>query len=448
MDQTYMKKENVLKLLITMALPMVISMLVNSLYNIVDSFFVAQISEDAMTAISLVFPMQNFINSVMIGFGIGINSVISFYMGAQDKVQADKAASQGILLATIHGIVMTAGCIMLIKPFLCMFTNDSSIVELGLQYSYIAFAFSTILAWQLVFEKTFQAVGRMTTTMICMMVGFVVNIVLDPVMILMLGWGVTGAALATIIGNIAACLFYLQYFLRKKSTLSISWKYFKVGEGIAKSVVAIGIPASLNNILMSFANIILNQALVGYGDTPVAAMGVALKSNMLVVLLQIGLCVGIQPLIGYNYGAGNKKRLMQVFKFTGIVSVIMGTILTLFMMVARKSLVQVFINDAQVITYGIQMVIALQLSAPFLGILFLCINTIQGMGKAIPSLLLTVCRQGLIFIPLIFILNHMFGLEGVIYAQPAADYLSIVVAILICTHLFRTMEHRNESVEA
>ena len=169
MDQAYMKKENVLKLLITMALPMVISMLVNSLYNIVDSFFVAQISEDAMTAISLVFPMQNFINSVMIGFGIGINSVISFYMGAQDKVQADKAASQGILLATIHGIVMTAGCIMLIKPFLCMFTNDSSIVELGLQYSYIAFAFSTILAWQLVFEKTFQAVGRMTASMTAML---------------------------------------------------------------------------------------------------------------------------------------------------------------------------------------------------------------------------------------------------------------------------------------
>ena len=250
-----------------------------------------------------------------------------------------------------------------------------------------------------------------------------------------------------IIGNIAACLFYLQYFLRKKSTLSISWKYFKVGEGIAKSVVAIGIPASLNNILMSFANIVLNQALVGYGDTPVAAMGVAMKSNMLVVLLQIGLCVGIQPLIGYNYGAGNKKRLMQVFKFTGIVSVVMGTILTLFMMAARKTLVQVFINDAQVIAYGIQMVIALQLSAPFLGILFLRINTIQGMGKALPSLILTICRQGLIFIPLIFVLNAMFGLDGVIYAQPAADYLSIVVAILICAHLFRTMDHREEKAE-
>ena len=145
-----------------------------------------------------------------------------------------------------------------------------------------------------------------------------------------------------------------------------------------------------------------------------AAMGVALKSNMLVVLLQIGLCVGIQPLIGYNYGSGNKKRLMQVFKFTGVVSVIMGMLLTLFMIIARKTMIQVFINDAEVVSYGIRMVVALQLSAPFIGILFLCINTIQGMGKALPSLVLTVCRQGLIFIPLIFILNAMLGLDGVI----------------------------------
>ena len=173
-----------------------------------------------------------------------------------------------------------------------------------------------------------------------------------------------------------------------------------------------------------------------------AAMGVALKSNMLVVLLQIGLCVGIQPLIGYNYGSGNKKRLMQVFKFTGVVSVIMGMLLTLFMIIARKTMIQVFINDAEVVSYGIRMVVALQLSAPVIGILFLCINTIQGMGKALPSLILTVCRQGLIFIPLIFILNALLGLDGVIYAQPAADYLSILVGIMICVHLFRSMEHR------
>ena len=231
MDQTYMKKENVLKLLITMALPMVISMLVNSLYNIVDSFFVAQISEDAMTAISLVFPMQNFINSVMIGFGIGINSVISFYMGAQDKVQADKAASQGILLATIHGIVMTAGCIMLIKPFLCMFTNDSSIVELGLQYSYIAFAFSTILAWQLVFEKTFQAVGRMTASMTAMLGGCITNIVLDPMLIFGIGifpdLGIRGAAIATGIGQTVSLLVYVIIYILRPMPVRFTRKCMK-----------------------------------------------------------------------------------------------------------------------------------------------------------------------------------------------------------------------------
>ena len=291
------------------------------------------------------------------------------------------------------------------------------------------------------FANILRGEGASRESMVGNLLGTIVNIILDPVMILGLGWGVSGAALATIIGNIAACFFYISYYVRGKSMLSIHVKDFRMGERIAASVAAIGIPASLNNILMSFANIILNQALVGYGDTPVAAMGVALKSNMLVVLLQIGLCVGIQPLIGYNYGSGNKKRLMQVFKFTGVVSVIMGMLLTLFMIIARKTMIQVFINDAEVVSYGIRMVVALQLSAPFIGILFLCINTIQGMGKALPSLILTICRQGLVFIPLILVLNSMFGLDGVIYAQPAADYISIVLSVVICMLIFKNMEH-------
>ena len=210
-----------------------------------------------------------------------------------------------------------------------------AIIAIGAPFIMFSTAFANILRGE----------GASRESMVGNLIGTVVNIILDPIMILVLGWGVTGAALATIIGNIAACLYYIAYYLRGKSTLSIHFRDFKMGDGIASGVAGIGIPASLNNILMSFANIILNQALVGYGDTPVAAMGVAMKSNMLVVLLQIGLCVGIQPLIGYNYGARNKKRLMSVFKFTGLVSVIMGTILTLIMIVARKTMIQMFIND-------------------------------------------------------------------------------------------------------
>ena len=156
MDQTYMKEQSVLKLILSMALPMVLSMMVSSLYNIVDSFFIARISEDAMTALSLVYPVQNLVNAVMIGFGIGINAVISFYLGAQDKEMADRAATQGMLLGTIHGIGFMILGIVVMRPFLQMFTGNAQIVDYGVRYSRIAFLFATALSWQLVFEKTLQ----------------------------------------------------------------------------------------------------------------------------------------------------------------------------------------------------------------------------------------------------------------------------------------------------
>ncbi len=286
------------------------------------------------------------------------------------------------------------------------------------------------------FGNILRGEGASKESMAGNLIGTVTNIILDPIMILVFGWGVAGAAIATVIGNIAASAFYVGYFLKRKSSLSIHFKDFRIKDRIAFSVTAIGIPASLNNILMSCANIILNLALTGYGDTPVAAMGVAMKSNMLVVLLQIGLCAGIQPLIGYNYGAKNKKRLMEIFRFTGICAVSMGTVLTIGMVIARQFLIQAFIDNPDVIAYGIQMVIALQLSGPAIGILFLCINTIQGMGKALPSLILTICRQGVVFIPSVFVLNKLFALDGVIYAQPFADYVSIALSVVLCLGLF------------
>ena len=375
-------------------------------------------------------------------FGIGGSSAISRALGERRKDRAWHISSFCCYGSLGLGVMVAVISVLGMEQILHLIGASENTIGFARQYLTIISIGAPTIMFSTAFANILRGEGASRESMVGNLLGTIVNIILDPVMILGLGWGVSGAALATIIGNIAACFFYISYYVRGKSMLSIHVKDFRMGEGIAASVAAIGIPASLNNILMSFANIILNQALVGYGDTPVAAMGVALKSNMLVVLLQIGLCVGIQPLIGYNYGSGNKKRLMQVFKFTGVVSVIMGMLLTLFMIIARKTMIQVFINDAEVVSYGIRMVVALQLSAPFIGILFLCINTIQGMGKALPSLVLTVCRQGLIFIPLIFILNAMLGLDGVIYAQPAADYLSILVGIMICMHLFRSMEHR------
>lgn len=437
------EKAPVPKAVATMAVPTMISMLVVVIYNMADTFFIGQTKDPLqVAAVSLATPVFMIFMALGHLFGIGGSSAISRALGERRKDRAWHISSFCCYGLLGLGVMVAVISVLGMEQILHLIGASENTIGFARQYLTIISIGAPTIMFSTAFANILRGEGASRESMIGNLLGTIVNIILDPVMILGLGWGVSGAALATIIGNIAACFFYISYYVRGKSMLSIRVKDFRMGDGIAASVAAIGIPASLNNILMSFANIILSQALVGYGDTPVAAMGVALKSNMLVVLLQIGLCVGIQPLIGYNYGSGNKKRLMQVFKFTGVVSVIMGMLLTLFMIIARKTMIQVFINDAEVVSYGIRMVVALQLSAPFIGILFLCINTIQGMGKALPSLVLTVCRQGLIFIPLIFILNAMLGLDGVIYAQPAADYLSILVGIMICVHLFRSMEHR------
>ena len=437
------EKAPVPKAVATMAVPTMLSMLVVVIYNMADTFFIGQTKDPLqVAAVSLATPVFMIFMALGHLFGIGGSSAISRALGERRKDRAWHISSFCCYGSLGLGVMVAVISVLGMEQILHMIGASENTIGFARQYLTIISIGAPTIMFSTAFANILRGEGASRESMVGNLLGTIVNIILDPVMILGLGWGVSGAALATIIGNIAACFFYISYYVRGKSMLSIHVKDFRMGEGIAASVAAIGIPASLNNILMSFANIILNQALVGYGDTPVAAMGVALKSNMLVVLLQIGLCVGIQPLIGYNYGSGNKKRLMQVFKFTSVVSVIMGMLLTLFMIIARKTMIQVFINDAEVVSYGIRMVVALQLSAPFIGILFLCINTIQGMGKALPSLILTVCRQGLIFIPLIFILNALLGLDGVIYAQPAADYLSILVGIMICVHLFRSMEHR------
>ena len=444
------EKAPVPKAVATMAVPTMISMLVVVIYNMADTFFIGQTKDPLqVAAVSLATPVFMIFMALGHLFGIGGSSAISRALGERRKDRAWHISSFCCYGSLGLGVMVAVISVLGMEQILHLIGASENTIGFARQYLTIISIGAPTIMFSTAFANILRGEGASRESMIGNLLGTIVNIILDPVMILGLGWGVSGAALATICSQFIGMLWVLYHFYSPKTYIRFQRHSMRLKQhiianifAIAASVAAIGIPASLNNILMSFANIILNQALVGYGDTPVAAMGVALKSNMLVVLLQIGLCVGIQPLIGYNYGSGNKKRLMQVFKFTGVVSVIMGMLLTLFMIIARKTMIQVFINDAEVVSYGIRMVVALQLSAPFIGILFLCINTIQGMGKALPSLVLTVCRQGLIFIPLIFILNAMLGLDGVIYAQPAADYLSILVGIMICMHLFRSMEHR------
>lgn len=431
------------KAVTVMAVPTIITMLVVVIYNMADTFFIGQ-TNDAMqvAAVSLANPVFMVFMAFGNLFGIGGSSAISRALG-EKRIERAKQITAFCCYASLGlGVILSVVFIIGMDGLLALIgASDNTIGYAGQYLTWISLG-APFIMFGTAFGNILRGEGAAKESMIGNLIGTVTNIILDPIMILGLGWGVTGAAIATVIGNMAACGFYLAYFIRKKSALSIHPKYFKMGEGIATGIMAIGIPASLNNILMSCANIILNNILAGYGDTPVAAMGVAMKANMLVVLLQIGLCTGIQPLIGYSYGSGNVKRLKKVFRFTGICALVMGTSLTILMVIAREYIIHAFIDDVAVVEAGIEMMIALQLPGPVLGILFLCINTLQGMGKALPSLLLTICRQGLIFVPLVFILNAIWGLEGVIYAQAAADFVSIVLALAICMTVLHKLERR------
>ena len=435
----------VAKAVTVMAVPTMISMLVVVIYNMADTFFIGQTGDPMqVAAVSLATPVFMVFMALGNLFGIGGSSAISRALGEKKAERAKNISSFCCYGSLGLGIIMALLFLVGMDGILKLIGASANTIGYARDYlTYIAFG-GPFIMFGTAFGNILRGEGAAKESMIGNMIGTVTNIVLDPIMILGLNWGVVGAAVATVIGNMAASGFYLLYFLRKKSSLSIRLGDFKAGERIAAGVMAIGIPASLNNILMSCANIVLNQVLISYGDTPVAAMGVAMKANMLLVLLQIGLCSGIQPLIGYNYGARNRKRLMQVFRFTGICAVVMGTLLTILMVAARETIIRAFIDDGQVIAYGIQMVIALQISGPVLGILFLCINTIQGMGKAVPSLVLTICRQGVVFIPSVYILNGSFGLDGVIYAQPVADFISIVMSLVICLGIFRKMDKERQ----
>ena len=230
-DESFMKEKPVLGLVLSMSLPMVISMLVNALYNIIDSYFVAKISEDAMTALSLVYPVQNFVNAVAIGFGVGINAVIAVHLGAGYRDKADKAATQGILLSVVHGILFTVACIAIMPWFMARYTDNAQIIDLGVRYSTIVFGFSIIINLGLVFEKVFQSVGNMKVTMIALMAGCIVNIVLDPLFIFGIGpfpkMNIEGAALATGIGQTVTLAIYLVVYFTRPISVKIRKKYLR-----------------------------------------------------------------------------------------------------------------------------------------------------------------------------------------------------------------------------
>ncbi len=435
MNDTFMKEKPVLPLILSMTLPMVLSMLVNSLYNIIDSFFVAQISEEAMTALSLVYPVQNFINAVGIGFGVGINSVIAFYLGAGDNKKADQAATQGLVLAMIHGVVMTVCCITMMPAFLGMFTSSKTVIELGARYSVIAFAFTLIIIVGITFEKLFQAVGNMKTTMISLMCGCITNIVLDPVLIFGYGpfpkMGIEGAALATGIGQALTLAIYLVVYFVRPIPVHIRRQYFLFNKKMVIKLYSIGIPATLNLALPSLLISVLNAILAAYSEVYILVLGIYYKLQTFIYLPANGIVQGMRPLIGYNYGAGENKRVSQIYKIVLCMSGIIMVLGTVICLLIPGQLIGLFTHTEATIQTGET---ALRIiSAGFLvsAVSVISSGALEGLGKGTPSLLISLFRYVVVIIPIAFLLSRLFGAVGVWNAFWITEAITAIISICI-----------------
>lgn len=435
MNEDFMKEKPILPLLTTMALPMVISMLVNSLYNIIDSLFVAKISEDAMTAISLVYPVQNFINAVAIGFGVGINALISFHLGAKEGEKANIAATHGFFFSILHGVILTIGSIALIPTFLSRFTTDSNVLKSGVEYANIVFVFSIIIMMNLTFEKVFQSVGRMNVSMIGLMLGCIANIILDPLLIFGIGFfpkmGMRGAALATGIGQLLTLIFYLfAYFLRPIS-VRISRKYLILDKHLDLKLYGIGIPAILNLALPSLLISFLNGLLAAYDQCYVVVVGIYYKLQTFLYLPANGIIQGMRPLVGFNYGAGEIKRVKKIYHLTLCMN---GVIMLLGMIIcftASPYLIGMFTDNATTISAGSNALRIICCGFLISTVSITASGALEGLSKGRQSLIISLLRYILFIIPIAFVLCKAFGPQYVFHAFWITEILTAAIAALL-----------------
>lgn len=420
-------------------IPSIISMLMVLVYNLADTFFIGQTKNAYMVAaVSLATPAFLLFMAVGMLFGIGGTSLISRLLGEGKKEKAMHACSFcfwtsaaagvfGMLLINLaaESVAKIVGATPDTFDYVVEYLK---IVSYGIPFLVIGNAFSSII----------RAEGKASKAMAGMIIGNLANIILDPVMILGLNMNVGGAAAATTIGNVLSALFYIFHFVSGKSALTIDPRLYKAGEGIAKGVLAIGIPASLNSMLMSTSNVVINNLMTAHGDMAVAGLGVAMKVNMIAVMLLIGLGTGIQPLLGYNFGAGNRKRFKSILKFSIILAVSLSLVMTVICYAFAGPMVSAFLEEPSAYDYGMKFARIYIISGPILGVLFVMINTIQAMGAAIPSLILSISRQGLLFMPVLFTINAVFGTaSSLAFAQPVTDYLASALAILLAVVSFR-----------
>ncbi|MGN0775943.1 MAG: MATE family efflux transporter [Candidatus Ventricola sp.] len=411
------------------ALPAMAAMLMVLIYNLADTFFIGQTHDDLqVAAVSLATPVFLLFMAVGTVFGIGGTSTISRAMGEGRRDHARKICSFCMWGCVLTGVVMSAAFLLFMDQILVLVGASADTWEYAKTYLTIVSVSGPFVLIANCYANVIRAEGQSAKAMLGQLLGNLLNVVLDPIMILAFNWAIAGAAIATVIGNVVGAGYYILYFLRGQSTLSIHPRDFTVKAQVASGVLAIGIPAALGSLLMSASQIIMNSQMVRYGDMALAGAGVAMKVTMMTGMVCIGLGQGIQPLLGFCVGAKKWDRYQRVLCFSLIFALALSTVLTGVCLIFTPQIVSVFLTDMAAMAYGVSFARILLCTSFLFGVFYVLTNALQACGAAVESLIVNISRQGLIYIPALFILGALLQEKGLMWAQPVADVLSLLLA--------------------
>ncbi len=426
------------KLILSMSLPAMFSMLVQALYNVVDSVFVSHYSQDALTAVSLAFPIQMLLIAVAVGTGVGLNSLVSRRLGEKRNEEASQAATHGIVIGVASWIVFAIIGIFFTRMFFNAFTDKPELIEMGTSYTSIVTIFSIGVFVEINIEKTLQATGNMIYPMIFQLIGAITNIILDPIMIFgLLGFpkmGIAGAAVATVAGQILSMIFSLYIVFTKTHDVKISFKNFKLKLNILKDIYAVGVPSMIMQAIGSVLTTCLNGILITFSNEAVSVLGIYFKLQSFIFMPVFGLTHGVMPIMGYNYGARNKKRLLSALRVGTVIAGIIMAFGTLLFWIAPELLLKIFNANDEVLRIGVIALRSISLSfiPAALGIMLSTLFQAVGMGGK--SLFVSILRQLVIILPVAYLLSKI-GLDYVWYSFAIAEVFSFVASIFIFLHI-------------
>jgi putative MATE family efflux protein len=426
--------------IIRLALPMVAAMLAQAIYNMTDMFFIGQTGDPNMVAaVSLVFPL--FMISQALGnvFAAGGSSYISRLLGAKKTEEARHTSSVSFYCSFGIGSLLALILLIVKKPALYLIGASDATFSYTNDYFSIVNIFMPIAAAGTVLGGQMRSEGATDKAMRSMLIGIGLNIVLDPILIFWLNLGTAGAAWATVAGQAVSFAYGVRYFLSKKTLLSVKPSDCRPDKTMWFQILSIGIPAGLSNIIMSISNILGNRIAAGYGDFVIAGIGVQMRVASLYFMLVFALVQGWQPFAGFNYGAKNHDRLRRGFKLTVIYATVLCIAGSFILRFSGNAFIRFFINDGPTIEAGQAMMHTFVWGLPFVGSQVTLMVSFQSFGKSVQAMIITLGRQLLFYIPLLYLLNHLFAFNGFIWAQPAADILTTGIALILSRPLFRIM---------